>query len=203
MVFGGSTLGSTVELEDLNGENGFAILDGATFSNERSVSGLGDVNGDGVDDVIVGNGLRGSGSSYVVFGRSSGPPRINGTSESDVLIGTGSSELITGLGSADVITTGGGSDTVRYTSIGDRLDVITDFAIGLDRIALDLPFTVAGLNFNAAIAGGFLAVQSSGSGSLVRVDLDGSAGTLNSLIDLAVVDGVSASALRRAANFTF
>ena len=203
VVFGGSTLGSTVELEDLNGENGFAILDGATFSNERSVSGLGDVNGDGVDDVIVGNGLRGSGSSYVVFGRSSGPPRINGTSESDVLIGTGSSELITGLGSADVITTGGGSDTVRYTSIGDRLDVITDFAIGLDRIALDLPFTVAGLNFNAAIAGGFLAVQSSGSGSLVRVDLDGSAGTLNSLIDLAVVDGVSASALRRAANFTF
>ena len=63
------------ELSSLDGSNGF-VLNGidAFDGSGRSVSGAGDVNGDGFDDFIIGayyanpNGLRGSGASYVVFG---------------------------------------------------------------------------------------------------------------------------------------
>ncbi len=79
VVFGRSAGGfaSIIDLGALNGSNGFR-LDGtaADALSGESVSGAGDVNGDGFDDVIVGapsassNGSS-SGSSYVVFGRSS------------------------------------------------------------------------------------------------------------------------------------
>ncbi|MGB3517820.1 MAG: integrin alpha, partial [Elainellaceae cyanobacterium] len=75
VVFGGSGFDATLNLSTLDGSNGFR-LDGAEgdfFG--RSVSGAGDINGDGIDDLIIGassadsNGSR-SGSSYVVFGGS-------------------------------------------------------------------------------------------------------------------------------------
>ncbi len=55
----------------LNGRNGFRIvgaMDGDLLG--RAVSGLGDVNGDGVDDIIVGDGDESAG--YVIFGTRSG-----------------------------------------------------------------------------------------------------------------------------------
>jgi hypothetical protein len=73
VVFGQSTpFAATLALSSLDGGNGFR-LDGVAeedFSGD-SVSAAGDINGDGVDDVIIGaNGAgSGSGSSYVVFGR--------------------------------------------------------------------------------------------------------------------------------------
>ena len=76
VVFGQSTpFAATLALSSLNGSNGFR-LDGAAASNrsDRSVSAAGDINGDGLGDLIVGafhadpNGSD-SGSSYVVFGR--------------------------------------------------------------------------------------------------------------------------------------
>jgi len=69
-----------LQLSDLNSGNGFAIPGKATGDySGRSVSGAGDINGDGVDDLIVGadradpNGSY-SGESYVVFGSSGGFP---------------------------------------------------------------------------------------------------------------------------------
>ena len=70
---------AVLDLSALDGGNGFR-LDGVALSDQsgRSVSAAGDVNGDGVGDVIVGaygaspNGNL-SGSSYVVFGGSDGP----------------------------------------------------------------------------------------------------------------------------------
>ncbi|MDO8346013.1 MAG: hypothetical protein Q7T48_22635, partial [Cellvibrio sp.] len=68
---------NVISLSSLEGNNGFR-LDGAEYDfSGASVSTAGDVNGDGFDDVIVGasgadpNG-RSSGSSYVVFGKTSG-----------------------------------------------------------------------------------------------------------------------------------
>ncbi len=77
VVFGGAGVGSggTMELSALDGSNGFR-LKGAVTSDYAgfSVSGTGDVNGDGVDDLLVGarradpNGIN-SGTAYLLFGR--------------------------------------------------------------------------------------------------------------------------------------
>ncbi|MHC5767887.1 MAG: beta strand repeat-containing protein [Nostoc sp.] len=58
-------------LSTLNGTNGFTIngTDIVDYSG-RSVSSAGDINGDGIDDLIIGGG--GSGESYVVFGSKGG-----------------------------------------------------------------------------------------------------------------------------------
>lgn len=78
VIFGSSTVAfaSTMNLSSLNGTNGFR-LDGGNVTREQSgasVSAAGDVNGDGIDDLIIGaegTNLLGSytGSAYVVFGR--------------------------------------------------------------------------------------------------------------------------------------
>ena len=73
VVFGGTGVGSSgrLDLSALNGSNGFVLngIDGDDFSG-NSVSAAGDLNGDGVDDIIIGafyaNGR--AGESYVVFG---------------------------------------------------------------------------------------------------------------------------------------
>src|SRR4028118_2323561 len=71
--------GPTFNLSDLNGSNGFAINGiAANDYSGRSVSSAGDVNGDGIDDLIIGassadpNGISDAGQSYVVFGSNSG-----------------------------------------------------------------------------------------------------------------------------------
>jgi len=74
VVFGAVRFPASIELSALDGTSGFAI-NGATESDfsGNSVSTAGDVNGDGLDDILIGayeaapNGER-SGSSYVVFG---------------------------------------------------------------------------------------------------------------------------------------
>ena len=66
---------STVLLSTLNGSDGFRI-DGVSASDKsgESVSGAGDVNGDGIDDLLIGaeGANSNAGQSYVVFGSSTG-----------------------------------------------------------------------------------------------------------------------------------
>jgi len=64
---------STVELSSLLVEDGFVIYGGASYAGlGRSVAGAGDVNGDGVDDLII--GANGASEAYVIFGNSNGFP---------------------------------------------------------------------------------------------------------------------------------
>jgi len=62
-------------LGDISGINGFRLDGEASSDSGNSVSGAGDINGDGIDDVIIGaphaspNGVTSAGSSFVVFGR--------------------------------------------------------------------------------------------------------------------------------------
>ncbi len=66
---------ATIELSSLNGSNGF-VINGIDAGDQSgvAVSSAGDINGDGVDDLLIGalrgdpNGTTDAGESYVVFG---------------------------------------------------------------------------------------------------------------------------------------
>jgi hypothetical protein len=85
VIFGQrGTAASVLQLATLGGDEGFRIeggsgvYDGAGYA----ATGVGDINGDGVDDLALGaafqsNGSDFSGSTYVMFGRNSGfPPSL-------------------------------------------------------------------------------------------------------------------------------
>ncbi len=156
VVFGrASGFDARMDLSSLDGSNGFR-LDGENAYDESgfSVSGAGDINGDGFDDVIVGayradsNGDY-SGSSYVVFGsRDFGSggggelPEIRGTEGNDTLKGSASAEHfiagegndnLLGLGNADIFDAGAGDDAIR---IGDLTFASIDGGDGNDALHL-------------------------------------------------------------------
>ena len=71
-------IGPNLRVADLNGNNGFMIRGADTHSNAgTSVSCAGDVNGDGLGDLLIGatSGMD-SGAAYVVFGKIGGFPPI-------------------------------------------------------------------------------------------------------------------------------
>ena len=93
VVFGSSSsLGPAFDVSTLNGTNGFA-LNNVVFGSEpsTSVSNAGDINGDGIDDLLVGagfadpNSVTNAGEVYVVFGSTGGfsasidPSQLDGT----------------------------------------------------------------------------------------------------------------------------
>ncbi|MDZ8031930.1 hypothetical protein [Nostoc sp. DedSLP04] len=120
VVFGGTNLGSSGTLNpDLNGTNGFIINGIAAYdSSGGSVSNAGDINNDGIDDLIIGadgadaNGNSGAGQSYVVFGGTN----IN---SDDFLNKT--------LTPGDNTLTGNSRQDTFVFRPGDGNDTITDF----------------------------------------------------------------------------
>jgi hypothetical protein len=80
VVFGkGGVFDPSLNVSDLDGSNGFVIDSINPYDSlGSSVSGAGDVNGDGFDDLLIGapsadpNGQGFADSSYVVFGKASG-----------------------------------------------------------------------------------------------------------------------------------
>jgi hypothetical protein len=141
---------ATMDLSSIDGNNGFR-LDGV-FEYDlsgASVSGAGDVNGDGFDDLIIGawgadsSGLF-SGSSYVIFGSShfKGIVTYPGTSEDDNFIGTPAGERFEGEDGNDIMIGGGGSDVFHGDAGDDILGVsdldfqFLDGGAGTDTLAL-------------------------------------------------------------------
>ena len=108
---------AVLDLASLDGSNGFALngINAGDYSGV-SVSGAGDVNGDGFDDLIIGaNGAdpngRESGESYVVFGAAADETLI-GTDGNNVLIGGKGNDLLDGKAGNDVLDGDKGNDNL-------------------------------------------------------------------------------------------
>ena len=146
-----------------------------------TVSGAGDVNGDGFDDLIVGArgndaGGTGAGAGYVLFGGNftnavtllgtaagetlngtSGADNINGAQGNDTIIGGLGDDLLAGAEGDDlfVFNDGDGNDTIRDAEVGpglgDQLDVS---AFGfVDGAAVIAAATDIGINVQIALDG--------------------------------------------------
>lgn len=135
VVFGSAEgFDTNIVLSELDGVDGF-ILKGIDSSGRsgQSVSGAGDINGDGIKDIVVGapyakQSGHNAGESYVVFGR---PQPITGTTDNDKLYGQRSSDTISGgrgrdrlYGKAgrDVLSGGNGHDILEGGEGDDTLN---------------------------------------------------------------------------------
>ncbi len=90
VVFGrdGSAFPPTVNCSTLDGSNGFVVRNfpgDPSYSKVYSAGGCGDVNGDGLSDLVIGmpyaipSGLSQRGQAFVVFGRTSFPAVVDAT----------------------------------------------------------------------------------------------------------------------------
>jgi hypothetical protein len=84
---------SVIELDSLNGTDGFTVTGVAPYDAAGgSVAGAGDVNGDGMDDFIIGakgvsSNQPDAGAAYILFGDSGGFPAVLGLESLDGING--------------------------------------------------------------------------------------------------------------------
>ena len=208
VVFGKPN-GAAVDLTNVvNGIGGF-VINGRESNNlsGMSVSAAGDVNGDGLADLIV--GTYGSGS-YVIFGSTTGgfshtavdwlgtdtDEAHSGTTSGETLVAGAGDDTLTGNGGADVLYGGAGNDAfvlnadniaklaASYGGSGNCARV--DGGTGVDNIRLD----GAGLNFDLTqIANqGFDAIGFSRIESVEMIDLSGTGDNILTLSRFDVMD---------------
>ncbi len=144
VVFGSSDFAAVFELSDIDGNNGFVLngLNQGRYSAGLDVSRAGDINNDGVDDLIIGarndRVFGNSGASFVVFGKTTTPSPVltcngltvtvnlalgqNPTNGDDVIIGTEGADRIRALGGNDTICGLGGHDIINAGSGDDWVD---------------------------------------------------------------------------------
>lgn len=132
VVFGTSR-STPVELSAVATGHGGFVIDGAagTDMSGAAVSAAGDINGDGLADLIVSatqadpNGLANAGATYVIFGATGGAfattvdqvagagrATLTGTAATETLLGDINANTLIGNGGADVLYGGAGNDTI-------------------------------------------------------------------------------------------
>ena len=161
VLFGGQSLTGSHSLSDIGGSLEGFRLTGETGGDMigRAVASAGDVNGDGIDDLVVGArdsdaAYADGGAAYVIFGgdfskavQQQGTDvaeTLTGDTGANVLIGGGGSDQLEGLGGADVLYGGAGDDALEIGDAGfQRLDggggqdtLLLDGAFDLDLTAI-------------------------------------------------------------------
>ena len=160
VVFGTSDdSNSSLNLDSLNGTNGFVIDDiDVSDLDGLSVSDAGDINGDGVDDLIIGarladpNGIDRAGQSYVIFGNIAPQLDLNGNETGNDFTATFTGEPLSivdnnfNLSDSNNTTLAGATVTItnllngrdeslsvdiNNTDISSSYDVDTDAGIGI------------------------------------------------------------------------
>ena len=128
VVFGRSTgFAANLNLSTLDGTTGFKINGEASLDRSgSSVASAGDVNGDGVDDLIIGAwsaspNVNNQGASYVVFGRASSI-RFAGTAGDDVRSGAETNDSLSGQGGNDTLNGLDGDDILDGGDLSDVLN---------------------------------------------------------------------------------
>jgi Ca2+-binding RTX toxin-like protein len=127
IIFGKNTgFTASVSLSALNGADGFRIS-GLASGDQTGISsaGIGDVNEDGIDDILIGaNGLTNNGGAFVVFGRNTA---LNGNFASNVNVSS-----LNGTNGYRIDGESAGDNLgIRVAGLGDvNGDGINDFIVG-------------------------------------------------------------------------
>ena len=155
-----------------SGTGGFVIIGENTHHmNGFSVSTAGDVNGDGLDDLIIGshrvdlNGKSEVGKSYVIFGKTNTNAidltKLNSDSKYAIdHLGNGSVDIFVGTSSDEIFVAGAGNDTL----IGNGGMDVLNAGAGNDTITIN--------------ASNIDALERTGTGNRARIDGGGNIDTL-------------------------
>lgn len=209
VVFGrAGGFGAGIDLAQVrDGIGGFALVTGGNDNRAGSSAVMaGDLDGDGFDDLVIGDYKAGdfAGAAFAVYGRDfAGTVTHAGTAAADTLIGTAAADdmvggqgddVLVGHGGADVLLGGAGNDRLVVSDLGFRR---VDGGGGVDTLALD----GGGLLLDLAAIG---AMRLRG---IERIDLAGvgpngvmltaaAVARLSPTTNMLVIDGTAADELR-------
>ena len=185
VVFG-KTDGSALELSLIKLGIGGFVINGAAIDDLSgySVSGAGDVNGDGFADLIIGapdsdwRGV-GAGDSYVIFGgQGVASSALVGTASADTLVGdSGANQLIGGRGD-DTLLSNGGADVLRggagddVLTISDTLFASIDGGTGIDTLSVNASINLDLSNIPNNRLSGIEVIDLNDSGSILTLTTD-------------------------------